>query len=635
MSEDMESDRENPKTLRSLLEQFKPSLLDQNGKQLVSFPSSVSENVVPAFLYRVGNAAALSSASSSPSMVIKTNAYTPLVEDSTIRRTRTVIPYSVKCQITKLAEENPRITQGEIAQVFGIDRTTVSKILKRRREFSDDTGVEEAPPKAKMSRFSNVTIEEKHEEEVYNWYKKLTGKNVVVTQTMILEAAETLASSCGVYRHDFRKQWLDSFLDKYKITCKDVYVTDTNKELSSSPRAPKVQRGRAERKLSSPPKSDPSLPHEQRLSQPKTTPSQSTGNKIPRERVLIPPTELQGDHDSDQDGMMVKIKQEVDQLEEIDDHEALSREMGNLEKFREQQKMIEEANKQRKALLAKTLSERQKRAREEAAKLAHIQKELQLLDNRLTADVTVIRSKIEMASRDFLDAQKRYDRAEREFVEAKVDLQKKSELKEQLTEHLYTIIHQNEVRKAKKLSELMGELEMEAKEEGVQLPDLPPLSTFNTITALQALQSPKSPTEILAFHQSLKDKKITEKVIKDHSEAEKVQCKVDGHVEDNSSPVDLSSPTEKDNGLHTLKTDTEAGADASDDANKKSSIPESLNSTETDERSAKSTEGTSAQPSPSSSNTSDKPSDKESSPSEVPASWTLNVVEIKKEPPDS
>jgi len=35
--------------------------------------------------------------------------------------------------------------------------------------------------------------------------------------------------------------------------------------------------------------------------------------------------------------------------------------------------------------------------------------------------------------------------AEKEFIEAKISLHKKSELKEQLTEHLYTIIHQNEV----------------------------------------------------------------------------------------------------------------------------------------------------------------------------------------------
>ena len=59
---------------------------------------------------------------------------------------------------------------------------------------------------------------------------------------------------------------------------------------------------------------------------------------------------------------------------------------------------------------------------------------------------------------------KRYERAEKEFIESKMDLHAKSELKDSLTEHLYTIIHQNEVRKAKKLTELMEKLDME--EEG-------------------------------------------------------------------------------------------------------------------------------------------------------------------------
>jgi RAB6-interacting golgin len=51
-------------------------------------------------------------------------------------------------------------------------------------------------------------------------------------------------------------------------------------------------------------------------------------------------------------------------------------------------------------------------------------------------------------------------------------IKKKSELKEHLTEHLYTIIHQNELRKANKLSELMKELEMEQNTEYQILPSL-------------------------------------------------------------------------------------------------------------------------------------------------------------------
>ena len=47
-----------------------------------------------------------------------------------------------------------------------------------------------------------------------------------------------------------------------------------------------------------------------------------------------------------------------------------------------------------------------------------------------------------------------------------MDLFEKGEAKESLTEHLYTIIHQNEVRKAKKLVELMEKLTMEVRRVG-------------------------------------------------------------------------------------------------------------------------------------------------------------------------
>ena len=48
---------------------------------------------------------------------------------------------------------------------------------------------------------------------------------------------------------------------------------------------------------------------------------------------------------------------------------------------------------------------RKKRAKQEAYKLEHIQKELSKLDHLLTADVNVVREKIEEASREFLEAQ--------------------------------------------------------------------------------------------------------------------------------------------------------------------------------------------------------------------------------------
>ena len=48
---------------------------------------------------------------------------------------------------------------------------------------------------------------------------------------------------------------------------------------------------------------------------------------------------------------------------------------------------------------------------------------------------------------------------------AKMDLHKKTDTKEQLTEHLCAIIQQNELRKAERLEELMKQLQLQTTEE--------------------------------------------------------------------------------------------------------------------------------------------------------------------------
>ncbi|KAM9279993.1 RAB6-interacting golgin [Cariama cristata] len=137
--------------------------------------------------------------------------------------------------------------------------------------------------------------------------------------------------------------------------------------------------------------------------------------------------------------------------------------------LQQEQRLIEEKNKRKKALLAKAIAERSKRTQAETAKLKRIQKELQALDDMVSADIGILRNRIDQASLDYSYARKRYDKAESEYVAAKLDLQHKTEIKEHLTEHLCTIIQQNELRKARKLEELMQQLEVEADEENLEL----------------------------------------------------------------------------------------------------------------------------------------------------------------------
>ncbi|XP_004865300.1 RAB6-interacting golgin isoform X1 [Heterocephalus glaber] len=139
------------------------------------------------------------------------------------------------------------------------------------------------------------------------------------------------------------------------------------------------------------------------------------------------------------------------------------------EVLQQEQRLMEEKNKLKKALLAKAIAERSKRTQAETIKLKRIQKELQTLDDMVSADIGILRNRIDQASLDYSYARKRFDRAETEYVTAKLDLQRKTEIKEQLTEHLCTIIQQNELRKAKKLEELMQQLDVQPDMESLEL----------------------------------------------------------------------------------------------------------------------------------------------------------------------
>ncbi|KAJ9584521.1 hypothetical protein L9F63_021131 [Diploptera punctata] len=143
-------------------------------------------------------------------------------------------------------------------------------------------------------------------------------------------------------------------------------------------------------------------------------------------------------------------------------YEVLSGSSNSLDEFQVRQKMMEEVNRRKKELLVQEIAARKKQTKEEARRLQQIQDELQKLDMLLSNDVSILRNQIEAASLDFMEAQKRYNKAEKEFLDAKLLLFEKLERKEMLTEHLCTIIEQNEIRKARKLSELMQKLDISA-----------------------------------------------------------------------------------------------------------------------------------------------------------------------------
>jgi len=192
-------------------------------------------------------------------------------------------------------------------------------------------------------------------------------------------------------------------------------------------------------------------------------------DEVPPEALLSSPTisssteESVKPNESSEPNESAKLNesQDPDILEGIsEDNVNLSK----IELLELRQKQMEEANKRKRVLLIQEIADRRQRTAEEANKLAHVQTELQKIDLLVAQDVKILRQTIEVASVEYMQAKKRYDCAEKAFVDAKLNLHIKQERKEMLTEHLMTIIEESEDRKSKKLADLMSRLQIDDKD---------------------------------------------------------------------------------------------------------------------------------------------------------------------------
>ncbi|KAG8453121.1 hypothetical protein GDO86_004804 [Hymenochirus boettgeri] len=211
------------------------------------------------------------------------------------------------------------------------------------------------------------------------------------------------------------------------------------------------------------------VPTEQQLSKPKVTMSPKVTPNITEEK-LVPVNNTNNANITPPVGPAIKVNEpEPEPDGRLNRKEMELKEKSRIDQLQLEQRLMEEKNKRKKALLSKAIAERSKKTQAETVKLKRIQTQLQALDDLVSTDIGILRNRIDQACLEFSQAKKRYDKAEAEYIVAKLDLHKKTELKEQLTEHLCTIIQQNEARKAKKLEELMQQLEVEADEEKMEL----------------------------------------------------------------------------------------------------------------------------------------------------------------------
>ncbi|KAL5011903.1 hypothetical protein ScPMuIL_010454 [Solemya velum] len=419
------------------------------------------------------------------------------------KRKRTSLDVGQKREIINYAIQAPKSTQQKIADHFSalwdveVKRRTVSDILSQKDKF-DDENIEQSAKKQKTAKHADL------EEALFLWFSHARSQNIPKTDKILREKAKHFGKQFDISDFSYSNGWLQRFKSRHGISRHAISDADLPlavRKHATARRPGKVQRERMLGQARGPVSATQTsldIAQGQMLSPlPTSRPIPNVATDKLDDGLLATKSTSRLDRSSmietameTSDRMKSPSEIKTENPDELDEQEGLDRELNNLEKFQQQQKMIEEANKKKKELLSRTINERQRKAIEESKKLTHIQRELSHLDTILSADVSIIREKIECSSRDFAEAQKRYERIEKMFIAAKIDLQRKSEIKDQLTEHLYTVINKNEVRKAQKLGELMKEMEMEP--EAFDLPDVLPLATFNTLNQLQTLRPKKA-----------------------------------------------------------------------------------------------------------------------------------------------
>lgn len=213
-------------------------------------------------------------------------------------------------------------------------------------------------------------------------------------------------------------------------------------------------------------------------------------------------------------------------------------------------------------------------------------------------------------------------------------MQRTSETKEQLTEHLYTIIHQNELRKAQKLQELMAELNVEtdSSTEMISMGTLPPLSSFggNEVNTLHhSPSSPKSPTQSMPSGDSVNvttqpasSEKISSRSPQGNS-TEVCEKKINDH---NLNESDNILKVKESSVIKVPEDFTPSGV--SED------LAKNVESQQEPESHSNNHASTSVHDSEEHSETQDSRNDKPIQPNtkELPSSWTLDSVQVKKEP---
>ncbi|KAK8153676.1 hypothetical protein IWX90DRAFT_74034 [Phyllosticta citrichinensis] len=111
-------------------------------------------------------------------------------------------------------EEHPTVKQTEIGAMFGVERSTVSKVLRQKEKYLYQDDGSRSPIKRSKSKFPDV------ERALANWAKNHQRQGLPLTDDMIKEKAQFFAASVGSSESHIQANtntWLAKFKQKNSL----------------------------------------------------------------------------------------------------------------------------------------------------------------------------------------------------------------------------------------------------------------------------------------------------------------------------------------------------------------------------------------------------------------------------------
>jgi len=141
------------------------------------------------------------------------------------RKQRRNLSLEDKIDIIKRKEANAKLSDEKLANEFGVDRSTISNILRKKEQFL------QLHANANYSDLRKTRIQEARfpslEEALYKWFQSLCSQNIPVSQDVLrVKAVEfyNKAKESGTQLSNFEasKGWLEKFQKRYNSSSKII-----------------------------------------------------------------------------------------------------------------------------------------------------------------------------------------------------------------------------------------------------------------------------------------------------------------------------------------------------------------------------------------------------------------------------